>query len=188
MAGSMNKVILIGRLGRDPELSYTPAGQARAKFSIATDEGYRDRQTGQKVEKTEWHNIVAWRQTAEFCGNYLGKGRLVMVEGKLQTRKWQDQNTGQDRYMTEIVADRVQGLDRAADGAGAPAGGGYQKQQGGYQQQQQGGYQQQQQSQSGYQQQAPQQGQAAQGQPQQQEEDLGPAFPSEASGMDDVPF
>ena len=157
MAGSMNKVILIGRLGRDPELSYTPNGQARAKFSIATDEGYRDKQTGQKVERTEWHNIVAWRQTAEFCGNYLGKGRLVLVEGKLQTRKWQDQNTGQDRYMTEVVADNVQGLDRAPDNG--QSGGQYQPQ---------GGYQ--------------------QHQPQQHEEDLGPAFPSEASGMDDVPF
>lgn len=179
MAGSMNKVILIGRLGRDPELSYTPNGQARAKFSVATDEGYRDKQTGQKVEKTEWHNIVAWRQTAEFCGNYLGKGRLVMVEGKLQTRKWQDQNTGQDRYMTEIVADKVQGLDRAPDGQFNQAG-----QQGGYQRQQP---QQSQQPQQFQQRQQPQQAQQPQ-QPQQQEEDLGPAFPSEASGMDDVPF
>jgi single-strand DNA-binding protein len=190
MAGSMNKVILIGRLGRDPELSYTPNGQARCKFSIATDEGYRDRQTGQRVEKTEWHNIVAWRQTAEFCGNYLSKGRLVMVEGKLQTRKWQDQATGQDRYMTEIVADNVQGLDRAPDGQGAPAG-----QQSGYQQNnnysqgaQQGGYQQNQ-PQGGYQQpQGRPQGQPQGQQPAEQEEDLGPAFPSEASGMDDVPF
>ena len=183
MAGSMNKVILIGRLGRDPELSYTPNGQARCKFSMATDEGYRDRQTGQRVEKTEWHNIVAWRQTAEFCGNYLSKGRLVMVEGKLQTRKWQDQNTGQDRYMTEIVADNVQGLDRAPDGQFNQAGqqGGYQ--QNNYQQQgQQGGYQQ------PPQQNGSQQGQPQGQQPQQQEEDLGPAFPSEASGMDDVPF
>ncbi|MUM78709.1 single-stranded DNA-binding protein [Pseudodesulfovibrio sp. F-1] len=182
MAGSLNKVILIGRLGRDPELSYTPNGQARARFSIATDEGYRDRQTGQKVERTEWHNIVAWRQTAEFCGNYLGKGRLVLVEGKLQTRKWQDQNTGQDRYMTEIVADNVQGLDRAPDG-----------QAGGYQQQGQGqgGYQQnnaQQGQQGGYQQQGAAQGQRNQTRKQEPEEDLGPAFPSEASGMDDVPF
>jgi len=183
MAGSLNKVILIGRLGRDPELSYTPNGQARAKFSIATDEGYRDRQTGQKVERTEWHNIVAWRQTAEFCGNYLAKGRLVLVEGKLQTRKWQDQNTGQDRYMTEIVADNVQGLDRAPEG-----------QQGGYQQQGQGGYQQnnaqqgQQGQQGGYQQQGAGQGQRGQARRQEPEEDLGPAFPSEASGMDDVPF
>ena len=185
MAGSLNKVILIGRLGRDPELSYTPNGQARAKFSIATDEGYRDRQTGQKVEKTEWHNIVAWRQTAEFCGNYLGKGRLVMVEGKLQTRKWQDQSTGQDRYMTEIVADNVQGLDRAPDGQyQGTQQGGYQQQGGGYQQDQQGGGYQpqgQRQSQQGQKRQQPQQ-------PQQPEEDLGPAFPSEASGMDDVPF
>ena len=187
MAGSMNKVILIGRLGRDPELSYTPNGQARCKFSIATDEGYRDRQTGQKVERTEWHNIVAWRQTAEFCGNYLGKGRLVMIEGKLQTRKWQDQNTGQDRYMTEIVADNVQGLDRVPDGQFKQPG----QQQGGYQQQG-GGYQQnnnQPQGQSQGQQQPQQQSQQqpAQQPAQQPEEDLGPAFPSEASGMDDVP-
>lgn len=180
MAGSMNKVILIGRIGRDPELSYTPNGQARCKFSVATDEGWRDKQTGQRVERTEWHNIVAWRQTAEFCGNYLGKGRLVMVEGKLQTRKWQDQNTGQDRYMTEIVADNVQGLDRAPDGQFQQQGqqGGYQ-QQGQQQNQQQGNYQQQNNYQQG--------GNSQQGN-QQPDEDLGPAFPSEASGMDDVPF
>jgi len=190
MAGSMNKVILIGRIGRDPEMSYTPNGQARCKFSVATDEGYRDKQTGQKVERTEWHNVVAWRQTAEFCGNYLGKGRLVLVEGKLQTRKWQDQNTGQDRYSTEIVADNVQGLDRAPEGQASHAG-----QQGGYQQnnnyQQGGGYQQQGQQGGGYQRQGQQQGgyrNNQNNQNQQQEEDLGPAFPSEASGMDDVPF
>jgi single-strand DNA-binding protein len=178
MAGSLNKVIIIGRLGQDPKLSYTSSGQAVANFSVATDEGYRDRQTGQRVERTEWHRVVAWRQTAEFCGNYLGKGRLVMVEGKLQTRKWQGQD-GQDRYTTEIVADNVQGLDRAPDGQYNQAG-----QQGGYQQQgQQGGYQQQNNYQGQQQQQQPQQQQQ-----QQQEEDLGPAFPSEASGMDDVPF
>lgn len=179
MAGSLNKVILVGRIGQDPKVSYTSSGQAVANFSVATDEGYRDRNTGQRVERTEWHRVVAWRQAAEFVANYLGKGRLVMVEGKLQTRKWQDQN-GQDRYSTEIVCDRVQGLDRAPEGAGAPQQGGYQQQQGGYQQQgqqQQGGYQQQGQ---------PQQGGQQQGQP--QEDDLGPAFPSEASGMDDVPF
>lgn len=179
MAGSMNKVILIGRIGQDPKISYTSSGQAVANFSVATDEGYRDKQTGQRVERTEWHRIVAWRQQAEFVSNYLGKGRLVMVEGKLQTRKWQDQNS-QDRYSTEIIADRIQGLDRAPEGQFNQAG-----QQGGYQQQgqQQGGYQQGQSQQNNYQQQ-PQQNQ----QPQQQEEDLGPAFPSEASGMDDVPF
>lgn len=191
MAGSLNKVIIIGRLGRDPELSYTPNGQAMAKFSVATDEGYRDRQTGQRVERTEWHRVVAWRQTAEFCANYLGKGRLVMVEGKLQTRKWQDQNTGQDRFMTEIVADNVQGLDRAPDGQFNQAQqGGYQNQQGGYQNQQggrqQGGYQNQQQG--GYNNGYSQQGQQNQQSQQNEEEDLGPAFPSEASGMDDVPF
>lgn len=176
MAGSLNKVIIIGRLGRDPELSYTSGGQALARLSVATDEGYRDRNTGQRVERTEWHRVVAWRQAAEFCGNYLSKGRLVMVEGKLQTRKWQDQN-GQDRWSTEIVADRVDGLDSPKDGQQP------RQQGGGYQQPQQGGgYQQGQQQQGGYQQ--PQQ----QGQQQQPEEDLGPAFPSEASGMDDVPF
>eukprot|EP00828_Plagiopyla_frontata_P012608 TRINITY_DN17227_c0_g1_i2.p2 TRINITY_DN17227_c0_g1~~TRINITY_DN17227_c0_g1_i2.p2 ORF type:complete len:184 (-),score=65.56 TRINITY_DN17227_c0_g1_i2:586-1137(-) len=183
MAGSLNKVIIIGRLGQDPKLSYTSSGQAVANFSVATDEGYRDRQTGQRVERTEWHRVVAWRQTAEFCGNYLGKGRLVMVEGKLQTRKWQGQD-GQDRYTTEIVADNVQGLDRAPDGQYSQPG----QQQGGYQQQdQQGGYQQQNNYQGQQPQQQPQQSQQPQ-QQQQQEEDLGPAFPSEASGMDDVPF
>lgn len=183
MAGSMNKVILIGRVGQDPKLSYTSSGQAVVNFSVATDEGYRDKQTGQKVDRTEWHRIVAWRQQAEFVGNYINKGRLVLVEGKLQTRKWQGQD-GQDRYTTEIVADNIQGLDRAPDGQfQGQQQGGYQQQnqQGGYQQQnQQGGYQQQ--NQGGYQQQGGGQ------QPQQQEEDLGPAFPSEASGMDDVPF
>jgi len=188
MAGSMNKVILIGRIGQEPKVSYTTSGQAVANFSVATDEGYRDKQTGQKVERTEWHRIVAWRHQAEFVSNYLGKGRLVMVEGKLQTRKWQDQS-GQDRYSTEIVADRVQGLDRAAEGQYNQAGG----QQGSYQQsgQQQGGYQQQGQQQTqqsgGNNYQQPAAAQQTQ-QPQQQEEDLGPAFPSEASGMDDVPF
>lgn len=113
MAGSLNHVTIAGRLGRDPELSYTPGGQAVAKLSVATDEGYRDKSTGQKVERTEWHRVVAWRGVAEFCGNYLAKGRLVLIEGKLQTRKWQDQNTGQDRYATEIVAHNVQALDRS---------------------------------------------------------------------------
>ena len=195
MAGSMNKVILVGRIGQDPKLSYTTSGQAVANFSVATDEGYRDKQTGQKVERTEWHRIVAWRHQAEFVGNYLGKGRLVMVEGKLQTRKWQDQS-GQDRYSTEVVADSVQGLDRAPEGAFNQAGQQQAgQQQGGYQQQ--NNYQQQGQSQGGYQQQQqasqqpqgqPQQGQPQGQQTQQPEEDLGPAFPSEASGMDDVPF
>ncbi|MBU1611369.1 MAG: single-stranded DNA-binding protein [Proteobacteria bacterium] len=176
MAASMNKVILIGRLGQDPKLSYTQGGQAVANFTMATDEGYKDRNSNKRVEKTEWHRIVCWRQTAEFVGNYLTKGRLVLVEGKLQTRKWQDQN-GQDKYTTEIVANNVSFLDSKSD---AQPGGGYQQpQQGGYQQQpQQQAPQQAQQQGGGYQQQPPQP----------QDEDLGPAFPSEASGMDDVPF
>ncbi|HKI81433.1 MAG TPA: single-stranded DNA-binding protein [Pseudodesulfovibrio sp.] len=180
MAGSLNKVIIVGRVGQEPKVSYTGSGQAVANFSVATDEGYRDRQTGQRVERTEWHRVVAWRQQAEFVGNYIGKGRLVMVEGKLQTRKWQGQD-GQDRYTTEIVADSVQGLDRAPDGQQAGQQGGYQ-QQDGYQQQ--GGYQQQ----NRPPQNQPQQNSYQPNQPQQEEEDLGPAFPSEASGMDDVPF
>ena len=122
MAASMNKVILIGRLGQDPKLSYTQGGQAVANFTMATDEGYKDRNSGQRVEKTEWHRIVCWRQTAEFVGNYLSKGRLVLVEGKLQTRKWQDQN-GQDRYTTEIVGNEMQMLGGRDDSMGGPSAG-----------------------------------------------------------------
>jgi single-strand DNA-binding protein len=187
MAGSMNKVILIGRLGQDPKLSYTTSGQAFANISVATDEGYKDRNTGQKVDKTEWHRVTAWRHTAEFVGKYLTKGRLVMVEGKLQTRKWQDQN-GQDRYTTEIVASNIQGLDSRQEGAG------YQSQpQGGYQQQGGGQYNNNQPQGGGYQGQPQQQFNNQQPQQQQgggfqEDEDLGPAFPSEASGMDEVPF
>jgi len=109
MAGSLNKALLIGRLGRDPEMRYTPSGQPVANFSIATDESYKDRD-GQKVEKSEWHRIVVWGKQAEFCGNYLAKGRLVYIEGKLETRKWTDKD-GVEKYTTEIKADRVVGLD-----------------------------------------------------------------------------
>ena len=116
MAGSLNKVILIGRLGRDPEMRYTPSGQPVANFSVATDESYTSKD-GQKVEKTEWHRIVVWGKQAEFCGNYLSKGRLVYVEGKLETRKWTDKD-GAEKYTTEIKADRVLGLDK---GNGASA-------------------------------------------------------------------
>lgn len=182
MAGSLNKVMLIGRLGQDPKLSYTTSGQAVCNFTMATDEGYRDRQSGDRVERTEWHRVVCWRNQAEFAANYLAKGRLVYVEGKLQTRKWQDQN-GQDRYTTEIVANTVQGLDRNPDAQQ----GGYQQQGGGYQQQggQGGNYQGRNQQQGGYNQGGGQQGGYDNGP---QDDDLGPAFPSEASGMDDVPF
>lgn len=111
---SLNLVQLIGRLGRDVDLKYSQSGNAVANISIATDESYTDRD-GNKVERTEWHRVVAYGKTAENCANYLGKGSLVYVEGSLQTRKWTDQS-GQDRYTTEIKAQRVQFLDRKGDG------------------------------------------------------------------------
>ena len=111
---SLNQVHLIGRLGRDPEQRFTQAGGAISNFSVATDEGYKDQQ-GNKVEKTEWHRVVAFGKTAELCSKYLSKGSLVYVSGKLQTRKWQDKQ-GVDRYQTEIVAQNVQFLDRKESG------------------------------------------------------------------------
>ena len=106
----LNKVMIIGRLGRDPELRYTQSGSPVVSLRIATDESYTDKD-GQRVERTEWHSVVVFQRSAEICNQYLRKGSLVYVEGKLTTRKWQDQN-GQDRYTTEIRADRVQFLDR----------------------------------------------------------------------------
>jgi single-strand DNA-binding protein len=120
MAGkSLNKVTLIGNLGKDPELSYTASGVAVAKFSIATNERWKD-QDGNPQERTEWHNIVAWRKLAEICGQYLKKGSKVYLEGKLQTRSWDDKNTGVKRYTTEIIADDLIMLD--ARGAAAANG------------------------------------------------------------------
>lgn len=174
----LNKVMIIGRLGRDPELRYAASGTPMANLRIATDESYTDRD-GNKVDRTEWHTVVVFQRQAENCANYLSKGSLVFVEGSLQTRKWQDQQ-GQDRYSTEVKATRVQFLDRrgaqgesagvqgvdpqyggeASYGAGGGAAGGKGKAP------------------------APQRQQPRNNDP----EDLGPAFPSEASGMDDVPF
>jgi single-strand DNA-binding protein len=114
MSGSVNKVILIGRLGRDPEMRSTPSGATVAKFSIATDERYTDR-SGAKQERTEWHNIVAWDKLAEICGQYLRKGKLVFIEGRIRTESWDDKETGQKRYRTEIVAREMQMLDRRGD-------------------------------------------------------------------------
>lgn len=111
---SVNKVILIGNLGKDPELRYMPDGNAVANFSIATTERWKDK-NGDKQEKTEWHNIVAYRKLAEICGEYLEKGSPVYIEGRLQTRKWQDKE-GNNRYTTEIVADRMQMLGGKRDG------------------------------------------------------------------------
>jgi single-strand DNA-binding protein len=107
MAG-INKVILIGRLGNDPEVRYTPDGTAVANFSIATSDEWTDKATNEKRERTEWHRIVAWRKLGELCGEYLSKGRQVYIEGKLQTRSWE--KDGVTRYTTEIVASDVQFL------------------------------------------------------------------------------
>jgi len=108
MAG-INKVILIGRLGSDPEVRYTPSGVAVANFNIATSEEWKDKDSGEKKERTEWHRIVVWRRLGEICGEYLSKGRQVYVEGRLQTRDWEDRD-GNKRYTTEIVATDVQFL------------------------------------------------------------------------------
>jgi len=116
MAGkSLNKVTLIGNLGKDPELSYTPAGIAVAKFSVATNERWKDAE-GNAQERTEWHTIVAWRKLAEICGQYLKKGSKVYLEGKLQTRSWDDKNTGVKRYATEIIATDLIMLDSKQGG------------------------------------------------------------------------
>lgn len=120
---AVNKVILIGNLGKDPEVRYTPSGTAVANFSLATSENFKDRD-GNRQEKTEWHNIVAWRQLAEICGKYLHKGKQVYIEGKLTTRKWQGRD-GIERYTTEIVADTMQMLGRAGEGSGSGQGQGY---------------------------------------------------------------
>jgi single-strand DNA-binding protein len=111
MARGVNKVILIGNLGRDPEVRYTPAGVAIANITLATSETWKDKQTGENQERTEWHRVVLFSRLGEIAGEYLRKGSKVYIEGRLQTRKWQDKNTGQDRYTTEIVADSLQMLD-----------------------------------------------------------------------------
>ena len=115
MAG-VNKVIIVGNLGKDPELRHTPQGQAVCNFSIATSENWTDK-SGQKQERTEWHRIVVWGKLGELAGKYLSKGRQAYIEGKLQTRSWDDKD-GQKRYTTEVVATTVQFLGGAA-GAGA---------------------------------------------------------------------
>jgi single-strand DNA-binding protein len=121
----VNKVILVGRLGSDPELKYTSNSQAVAKFSVATSEQWKNKQTGDMQEKTEWHRIVVWGKMAEICGQHLAKGRQVYIEGKLQTRSWEDQASGQKKYSTEVVAQTVQFLGAAGErsqGAGSSTG------------------------------------------------------------------
>lgn len=115
---SVNKVILVGNLGRDPETRYTTSGEAVTNIRLATTDTWKDK-SGEKQERTEWHNIVFYGRQAEIAGEYLKKGRQIYVEGRLQTRKWQDKE-GQDRYTTEIIADRMQMLG-SREGGGPPA-------------------------------------------------------------------
>ena len=151
MAG-VNKVILIGNLGNDPDMRYMPNGEPVANISIATSETWNDKNTGEKREKTEWHRVVAYRRTAEVIGQYTRKGSKLYVEGRLQTRKWTDQS-GQQRYTTEIIADNIQMLDSRSGGEGSFGGngsgnypgnrsnsGGYGQQGGGYDQDYGGSY------------------------------------------------
>ena len=117
---SVNKVILIGNLGKDPEIRTTPQGTSLARFSLATTSTWKDA-SGAKQERTEWHDIVAWEKLAQICGEYLHKGKMVYVEGSLQTRSWEDQN-GQKRSKTEVKASNVVMLSRREDGARSAAG------------------------------------------------------------------
>jgi single-strand DNA-binding protein len=120
MAG-VNKVILIGRLGKDPEVKYLESGQAIANFSIATSEEWKDKGSGEKKERVEWHRIVAFGRLGEICGEYLHKGSLIFIEGRLQTRSWEKDNV--TRYVTEIVASNMQMLERkSSDDAGRDQG------------------------------------------------------------------
>ncbi len=154
MARGINKVILVGNLGADPEVRYMPQGGAVANLTVATSESWTDKATNEKKEQTEWHRVVIYQRLAEIAGEYLRKGSKVYLEGKLKTRKWQDKD-GVERYTTEIIANELQMLDGRGEGQpqGAGMGGG-----------QQGGYQKPAQPQAGYQQAAPQQAyQPAQG-------------------------
>jgi single-strand DNA-binding protein len=124
MARGLNKVMLIGNLGADPEVRYTTGGSAIANLRLATAESWRDKESGEQQERTEWHRVVFFGRLAEIAGEYLKKGSQIYVEGRLQTRKWQDKD-GADRYSTEIVANEMQMLGgRGAGGAGGAAGGG----------------------------------------------------------------
>ena len=118
MGKSVNKVILIGTLGKDPELKYTPQGTAVTKFSMATNESFKDKQSGEWKERTDWHNIVCWQRTAEVAAEYLKKGRKVYIEGRLSTRSWDDKETGQKKYMTEVVANDLVLLGGKSEGGG----------------------------------------------------------------------
>ena len=190
MSRGVNKVIIVGNCGQDPETRFMPAGGAVTNMSIATSESWKDKTSGEPQERTEWHKVVFFNRLAEIAGEYIKKGSKIYVEGALRTRKWQNKE-GQDQYTTEIVASEMQMLDsRGAQDGGQ--GGGYpqqQRQQQAPQQQrqqqpqQQPQHQPQQQPQQGYQQQQPQQGYQQQ-QPQQQQY----APPQNNSFDDDIPF
>ncbi len=119
MARGINKVILIGNLGQDPEVRSTTSDQTVASFSVATSDSWRDKASGERIERTEWHRISAWGRLAEICRDYLRKGSRVYIEGRLQTRKWQDKD-GNERYTTEVVASDMQMLDGRSEGGGEP--------------------------------------------------------------------
>lgn len=121
MARGVNKVILVGNLGKDPELKYTPQGTAVAKFSLATSEKYKDK-AGEWQERTEWHNLVAWARTAEVAAEYLKKGSTVFVEGRLRTDSWDDKETGQKKYRTEIIVNELVMLGGRGEGGGGGEG------------------------------------------------------------------
>lgn len=116
-ARGVNKVILIGNVGKDPDVRYMPNGNAVANVTVATSESWKDKNSGETQERTEWHRVVFFRRLAEIVGEYVKKGSKIYIEGRLQTRKWQDQG-GQDRYTTEIVADEMQMLDSRGGGTG----------------------------------------------------------------------
>lgn len=123
MAKSVNKVILIGNLGKDPEVKYTPSGMAIAHLALATNERFKDKE-GNWQDKTEWHNLVAFQRTAEICGEYLKKGRTVYIEGRLQTSSWDDKETGQKKYKTEIIVNDLVLLGGGREGGEGAATGG----------------------------------------------------------------
>lgn len=124
MARGINKVIIVGNLGKDPEVRYMPSGGAVANVTLATSESWKDKASGEQKERTEWHNVVFYQRLAEIVGEYLKKGSQIYIEGSLRTRKWQDKQ-GNDRYTTEIIASEMQMLGgRSGSGGGASAGGG----------------------------------------------------------------
>ncbi len=130
MARGVNKVIIVGNLGQDPETRYMPSGAAVTNFTVATNESWKDKQTGEQKERTEWHRVAMFNRLAEIAAEYLRKGSQVYIEGKLRTRKWQGQD-GQDRYTTEIIADEMQMLGGRGGGGGSSSYGGSPSQTGG---------------------------------------------------------